>query len=210
MLDDERAYVGERCLLRRLCVLQECASRLHGERSIARAECAEIERAELLGEPALRCVLVELPGRQRVRRHAGRKRDAVTVGIQQLARDDALQLTDEIACRDVAQSQLPSGEIEPGDTDALPRRIERDQQRIAPRIEQSRVGKRSRRDNASDLALDRSLRGRRIADLLADRDRFAETEELGEILLDCVMRDARHGDRRSRRRAARGERDVEH
>ena len=43
------------------------------------------------------------------------------------------------------------------------------------------------------------LRGRRVADLLADRDRLAELHQLREVLLDRVVRHAGHRDRRARR-----------
>ena len=100
-------------------------------------------------------------------------------------------------------------EIEPGEAGPMPARIDGHEQRRALGVEQVRVGDRARRDYPHHLALDRALARRRIADLLADRDRFAEAHQPGEILLDCVERHARHRDRRSRRLAARGQRDVE-
>nr|WP_231137483.1 hypothetical protein [Ralstonia pseudosolanacearum] len=75
--------------------------------------------------------------------------------------------------------------------------------------QQRRVGQRAGRDHAHDLALDRSLGGGRVADLLADGDRFAQLDQLGQVLLDCVERHAGHADRLAVGGAARGQRDVE-
>ena len=57
----------------------------------------------------------------------------------------------------------------------------RQQQVSLSRVEQCGVGERARRDDAHDLALDRALRLRDVADLLADRDRLAELHELAQI-----------------------------
>ena len=88
-------------------------------------------------------------------------------------------------------------------------RIDRDEQAVALRVEQIGVGHRARRDDAQDLALDRSLARRGIADLLADRHRLAELHQLREIAVDGVIRHAGHRDRRAGRLPARGQRDVE-
>ena len=88
-------------------------------------------------------------------------------------------------------------------------RIHRDEQAVALRLEQIGIGHRARRDDAQHLALDRPLARRRIADLLADRDRFAELHELREVAVDGVVGHAGHRDRRAGRLPARRQRDVE-
>ena len=76
-------------------------------------------------------------------------------------------------------------------------------------VQQRRVGERARRDDARHLALDRPLGARDVAHLLADRDRFAQLHQPGEVLLGRVPGHARHPDRLPGRGAAGGERDVE-
>ena len=87
--------------------------------------------------------------------------------------------------------------------------MDRNEQAIALGIEQSCVGDRSGSDNAGDAALDGTLRRCRITDLLADRNRFAAADELRQILVDRVIRHARHRNRAAGGLAARSQRDVE-
>ena len=121
----------------------------------------------------------------------------------------------DLVRRDFREAQRAAREIEPREADArhhaatVVRGAEREQIDVAFVGEQGRVGQRARRDDAHDLALDRPLRCRRIADLLADRDRLAELHELREILLARVMRHARHPDRIAARCAALREREIE-
>jgi hypothetical protein len=70
-------------------------------------------------------------------------------------------------------------------------RVHAAQQHLAPLLEQALVGDGAGRDDAHHLPLDRSLRGGRVADLLADRDRLALAHQLGEVALDAVHRHAR-------------------
>ena len=87
--------------------------------------------------------------------------------------------------------------------------MDREQQVVALLVEQRRVGQRARCHDARDFALDGTLGRVRVSDLLADRDGLAELHEPGEVLLDGVIRNARHPDPLAGRRAACGERDVE-
>ena len=91
----------------------------------------------------------------------------------------------------------------------LATRLTATQDRIALLGEQVALGQRARRDDADDLALDRPLGRADLADLLADRDRLAEPDQLGEVAVDRVHRHAGHRDRLARARAARGQGDVE-
>ncbi len=91
----------------------------------------------------------------------------------------------------------------------MPAGVDGDQQRSSLGVKKIRIGDRARCHHAQHLALDGALARRRIADLLADGDRFAEAHQPGEVLLNRVERNARHRDRRARRLPARGQRDVE-
>jgi len=84
-----------------------------------------------------------------------------------------------------------------------------EQHLVAALFEQRFVGDRARRHDAHDLALDQSLRERRIADLLADRHRFAQAHQAREVLLDRVHRHAGHRDRLAGGLPALRQRDVE-
>jgi hypothetical protein len=76
-------------------------------------------------------------------------------------------------------------------------------------VEQVGVGQRAGRDDARHRTLHRPLGQRRVADLLADRHRNAELDQLGQVAVDGVVGNAGHGDRLAGRLAARGQRDVE-
>ncbi len=128
---------------------------------------------------------------------------------QQLGRLDAFERRMRLGQRRFGEDQPPRREIQPRDAAAFAVDDECREQAIAARIQQVRVGQRAGRDDARDAPLDRSLRRRRIADLLDDDHRFAAVHELGQVLVDRVIRHARHRDRRARRLAARRERDVE-
>ena len=76
-------------------------------------------------------------------------------------------------------------------------------------LEQRGVGHRAGRDHAHDLARDRALARRGVADLLADRDRFAELHEPREIGFGGMHGHAGHRDRLAGRLPALRERDVD-
>ena len=205
------AYVRERRLLRRARVAEQRARRAEPEIAVVDAERREILRAEMLRERSRRRCGVEVPRRERARRHAARthRLDVGAVGHQQLGDVEPLQRRGNLRRRHLIQNEPARREIEPCDAAAMLARIHRDEQAVAPRVEQVRIGEGSRRDDARDAPLDRSLRRRGIADLLADRNRFAVLHQLRQVLLDCVKRHARHRDRRAGRMSARRQRDVE-
>ncbi len=80
---------------------------------------------------------------------------------------------------------------------------------VAGGFEQRFLRQRTRRDDAFDAAFDRAFRRRRIADLFADRHRFAELHETGEITGCGVVGDTAHRNWLARGLTARGQRDVE-
>ena len=117
---------------------------------------------------------------------------------QNLRRIDTCELGCQLCRGNARRAQLARREREPRHADrsvAACRRRQRQQRCVRFVIQQRCVGQRSRRDDAHDLALDRSLAGGGIADLLADRNAFTELDQLAEVLLDRHHRHAGHLDR---------------
>jgi hypothetical protein len=83
------------------------------------------------------------------------------------------------------------------------------QQAVALFFQQRGVGDGAGRDDAHHLALHGSLAGGGVADLLADRHRFAHFYQSSEVLLGSVIGHTGHSDRRAVGRAAPGQRDIE-
>jgi hypothetical protein len=77
--------------------------------------------------------------------------------------------------------QLAAGEVQHGEAEAVAGRIHARQQVVAGGILQRLVGEGAGRDNALHAALDRTLAGGGIADLLADGDRDALPDQPGEV-----------------------------
>jgi len=174
------------------------------------AVAGEARRSELLQQDLAPCVEFEMPlgePGQRVAGESGVLRRALRK--ENFRGTDAAQLGREDLRGDLGDAQIAARQIEPGQADRAFRAGKREQEVVGLLLEQRRVGERARRDDARDLPVDRALRSRRIADLLADRYRLADAHQLGEILVDRVIRHAGHPDRRARRGAARGEGDVE-
>ena len=111
--------------------------------------------------------------------------------------------------RQFGHAQLAAGEAQPCKADAVVFGSEREQNIVGFFVEQGRIGEGARGDDAGDGALHRPLGRARVADLLADRHRFAQLHQLGQVLLDSVVGHAGHFDRRTGGGAARGERDVQ-
>jgi hypothetical protein len=85
----------------------------------------------------------------------------------------------------------------------------RPERRVALGLQEPGVGQRPGRHDARDLALDEALARRRVADLVDDDRALAACDQAREMLVERVIRDARHRDRRAGRLPARGQRDVE-
>ncbi len=110
---------------------------------------------------------------------------------------------------DLRQHAASAGHVDPGQREPRAGACERQQQVVASFVEQRLLGDCAGRDDAHDPALDQALGLRRVADLLADRHRFADPEQPREIGVQLVVRYTRHRDRRACRAAALGQRDVE-
>ena len=149
-------------------------------------------------------------GRRRAPAQVGEPRRRVDIlGEQELGGLQALDLgVQRIEVGELGDAEAPAREIEPGQADARRERHGGEQPRLLV-VEQRGVGDGARRDDAHDLARDRALARRGIADLLADRDRFAEPHEPREIGLGRVHGHAGHRDRLAARLAAARQRDVD-
>ena len=107
-----------------------------------------------------------------------------------------------LAIGDLSQTEPAAGQIEPRDADAATIREHCRHQVVTVFGEQGFVRKRARRHDTGDLALDRSLARRRIADLLANCDRFTFPDEFCQVAFNCVVGHPGHRDRVARRFAA--------
>ena len=210
-LDGQRAHVRQRRLLRRARVVQQRAGRADGERNVVGAEPREVQRAELAGHRLLRGLAVELPRGQRParRRASAQRRGIGVVRHQELRGNDALEHARRVRQRDLGQRERARREVEPRDARALAGRDVGGEQAVALGLQQVRVGERARRHDARDLALDRTLARRRVAELFDDHDGLALLHEPRQVRFERVVRHARHRNRRAGGLPARGQRDVE-
>ena len=202
-LHRQALHVGERPALRVLGVARAAPpAAACARRQVLGAEAGERGDAQLRAELALpsaasnchvgRRVIVVAPAARRCPR-AGRGRPAPRPARAARASRRARR-----RCIRPGRSRRSTARSRRGRSCFAPRR-DREQQRIALVGEQVALGQRARRDDAHDLALDRPLGRADLADLLADRHRFAELDQLGEIGLDRVHRHAGHRDRLRRR-----------
>ena len=86
---------------------------------------------------------------------------------------------------------------------------DRHEQGVAALVQQGFVGHRARGDDAYHLAFHQALGQCRVADLLADRHRFAQRHKSGQVALAGMHRHPGHRDGRAPGTAALGQRDVE-
>ena len=205
----------QRLALRGRRVVQQCAGGGQCRRQRVRAEGDEACDAQLLAQAACAGFHVEMPVGQAC---AG---DVESDGVerriigQHFGGTDAFEFAVELVGAALHQAQLTADKVEPRQADqrgctALARQVCDGQQVVVDLVgEQRRIGERAGRDHAHDLAFDWALGGGRVPDLLADGDRFPQLDQLGEVLLGGVERNARHADRVPVGAAARGERDVE-
>ncbi len=202
----------QRGLLRFADIAEQCTGRGDRERQVVDAETRQIARAEELVELALRGLGIEMP--RRALAQTGQGGDEVRPGHvfadQRFRRRETREFGGELfGIGRFTEQESSAGEIDPGQSVRRLAGRDREQQIVAAFFEQRLVGHRARRDHAHDLAFDQSLRRGRIADLLADRHRLAELDQLRQIPFDRMERHARHRNRCAGRRAALSQRDVE-
>ncbi len=215
-LDLQAAHVAQLLALRGGGIQQQGAGRAAGAGQRVRAEAVEARDVELAAQALGARGDVEVPGRHaRDRAGAGRHGLDRRVGGEDFGRADPLERRAQFVGRDFREPQRAAGEVEPGQAHVgehaalVVAQAQREQVDVGLVGEQGGVGQRAGRDHAHHLALDRALRGGGVADLLADRHRFAELHQLRQVLLDRVVRHAGHLDRVAGRRAALREGQVE-
>jgi hypothetical protein len=119
--------------------------------------------------------------------------EAVGLGSEHLGRLEPRQLRAEPGVvRDFGEHETPARDVRPGEPEAALAARERQHEVVAPLLEQRLVAQRARGDDARDAALDQALGLRRVADLLADRDRLAQPRQPRQIPLERVVGHARH------------------
>jgi hypothetical protein len=114
----------------------------------------------------------------------------------------------QVVAVEFAEHEAARADLERGHSPASLSLENAAQKIFAAVLQQRLVGQRARRYHAHDLALHRALAGRRVADLLADRDRFAGAHQLAEITVDRVVGHAAHRNRLAAGLSAFGQRDV--
>ncbi|MNS54051.1 hypothetical protein D3C72_868310 [compost metagenome] len=212
-LDGHALHVTQRLALGGRRVVQQRAGRAQRRAESRAAERLQARHADLLAQPARAGVLVEMPFRQ-PRPRAGQRRQVDAIGKQQFGGADPFEFAAQLRRLALHQPQLAAGEVQPGEAglaDAAPRGllVHRHQEGVDLVRQQRGVGQRAGGDDAHHLALHRALARGRIADLLADRHRLAQLDELDQVLVDRMERDAGHADRHAAGLSARRQRDVQ-
>ena len=111
--------------------------------------------------------------------------------------------------RNLGQPESTARKIKPGDSDAVVLGKNRCDEVVSSFGQQCLVRESARRDDASDLAFDRSLAGGWVAHLFTNGHGLAFAHQLGEVAFHCVVWHTCHRDRVASRFSARRERDIE-
>ncbi len=209
LLRAQATQVRQRRFLRIAYILQEAAGCRDRERSLRAAEARQVARLKLLTQRARRCLQVEVP-RRALASERRNPRGRRLLGHEQLGRPQPLDLARErFAALRFEHAEAAARQFEPSEAEAIALAAQGGEQLVAALFQERLVRHRAWRYHAYHLAFDRALRFGRVADLLADRHRFAAPHELGEVAFDAVERHARHRDRLAGRLTACGQRDVE-
>ena len=193
-LEPQGRDVREARALRLLRIGEQGGAGGEHARRVLDAEGLQRRGAELLAQQRRASLRIEVPvGDGATRGIAERQalgllspRVGQCVGQQHFRRRDARELGGQPRERRLQRAQFAARQHQPGDADRAGPAvdIDRGERGIGLVRQQAGVGDRAGRDDAHHLALDRSLARRRVADLLADRDRLAELDELRQVLLD--------------------------
>ncbi|SQA63618.1 Uncharacterised protein [Yokenella regensburgei] len=116
--------------------------------------------------------------------------------IQQFCGISALEFSGHgIAVCRFAQAKTSGADIEGGIAEAFAILPDGGQQVVLTFLQQCFIADSARGDDANDFTFDRSFGGGRVANLFANRDRFALVDQLRQIVFHRVMRDPGHRDR---------------
>ncbi len=193
-------------------VLQQGAGGAKCQLEFGDTETAEIMCGELCAQQARGAVRVEMPGRQtaQARPVAQCVRQCAVFADQQLCRLQSRQFTEQcLVAVQFLDSESAGTEFQYRQSVVRVLPMQRHEQILAALVEQRFVGQRAGREDAHHPALHRTFGRRGIADLLAQRHRFAEPHQSGKVLLGRVVGHTGHGDRFAAGLATRGQRDVE-
>ena len=197
--------------MRRRRVRQQRAARGDRQRHVLAVIAIKGDDTELLRERSATVVAAEMPRRERAHRSQRVERHTLAHRLrrQHFARLQSLQLGREPRRAYLRERDASGCEIQRRDADLLSVESERDEQVVLPCVEETGFGQCARRDDPDDLSFHRALGRRDVAHLLADRNGLAQLDQLLQILVDCVIGNAGHRDRRAVRLTASGQRDVE-
>ena len=207
--------MGQRLALGVLGKAQQRGGSGLGRRQVLGVEALQRGHFEQRAELAQAQRGVELPvGSMRARgavllQRSGQGADRISLAQQQFGRVQPGQPAGQFFFAAFGQAQLAAGQPQPGQS---PGRAQLDgsaQQGVDPVVEQRAVGDRAGRDHPHHLALDRTLGGGHVADLLGDRHRLAKLDQLGQVVLDRMHRHTGHHHRLAGALPARRQRDVE-
>ena len=134
--------------------------------------------------------------------------------VQHFHRLDAADPLRQLVRRAFGQAHAALRQTHPGQADAAVaadarRHLQRQQHGFGLVAQQLGFGQRARRHHAHHLALYRPLGRTNLADLLANRYRFAHLDQLGQVVVQRMHRHASHRNRLPSRLAAIRQRDAE-
>ena len=195
-----------------LGIAQQRTGGAEAEGQVLTVEADQILGAELLGEGLEGAVLIELPGGAAT--HGAATLDwrvaFPVIGNQQLGRCQALQLPEQsLPAAQFHDHKTATVDVERSQAEAAFGAHQRGQQVVTALIEQCFITDRAGSNDAGNLALDRALAGGRIANLLTDDNRLAQFDQLGQIALGGMERDAGHRNRLAAGLAPCGQGDIE-
>ncbi|MNU58798.1 hypothetical protein D3C71_479420 [compost metagenome] len=204
--------VRQALLLGFLDITEQGAGSGRGARLVVDAEAAEVVQLEEVQQLAATAVGVEQP--RRAATHAAALAQelgpVLFIRHQQFGRFQTRQFGFQcIVSVDFVDQEAAAGQVGPGQPIAALVARQGHQQSVAALIQQRLVGNGARGDDAHHLAFDQALGQCRVADLFADRHRFAQRDQSCQVALVGVHRHAGHRNRCTTGAAALGQGDVE-
>ena len=179
-------------------VLQQRAGSGNAAREILTAESAQVFGAKLRAQQACRAIEFVVPRRSPC---DARPVDQVLklrrIFIDnEFGRLQAFQFAKYgFKVRDLGQAKAAARQVEPGNTETALVSKHRGDKVVTMLGEQRFVSECAGCNDACDLTLDGTLARCRIANLLADGDRFTLANQLRKVTLRCVVGNAGHRDR---------------
>jgi len=122
---------------------------------------------------------------------------------------DLLDELIDFAGRRLGDAKLAGGDIDVGQSREIAAAGHGGEIVVLVRAQQVEVAGRARRDHARDVSLYELLGELGILQLIADGDAVAFRDELGDVVVGGVIRNAAHGNRNALLAAARSERDLQ-